>query len=409
MQKNIAMISYHTCPLASVEGKQSGGMNVYVLELSKKLAEFGIKVDIYTRIQDANDNPIVQISENLRVIHLKAGPKSHISKKETFNFIQEFVRSFENLVETEGLYYDLLHCHYYLSGLIGLEIQKKNYIPIVQIFHTLALMKNLVARNTEEQETNVRIEAERLLVRKVQKIITPSESELCYLRFLYDAHIDNLSVITPGVDTTIFKPTDKELAKQKVGADLNHKIILFVGRIEPLKGIDSLIYAIKILTNKNPSLQICLWIVGGDISQLPNSSAEIQRLEALRSILDLKTIVKFVGQKDQTHLPDYYNAAEIVVMPSHYESFGMSALESMACGTPVITTNVSGVSTLLDDKHKSLITSAHNPLLLAENMEILLTDNSYLKNMSAGLSEKVQDLDWKNVAQRTINLYDTLS
>lgn len=408
MQKSVAMISYHTCPLASIEGKETGGMNVYVLELSKKLASLGIKIDIYTRAQDDSDNQVVNFDDNLRIIHLTAGPKSHIDKKELINFIPEFVSNFEKFTAKENIDYQILHCHYYLSGLIGLELQKKKNIPIIQTFHTLALMKNLVARSLNEQETNQRVEAEKLLVQKVQKIIAPSESDMNYLRYLYNSDPKKISVITPGVNTKIFKPINKNNAKEKVGANENHKIILFVGRIEPLKGIDSLMFAMKILTTRNPSLPVCLWIVGGDISQAKTSSKELQRLESLQATLGLNTYVKFVGQKDQTQLPFYYNAADIVVMPSHYESFGMATLESMACGTPVITTNVSGISTLLDDKHKSLITSAHNPLLLASDIEELLLNEKLLKDVSKGLSQQVQDLDWKTIAQKVIALYDKI-
>lgn len=405
------MISYHTCPLASLEGKETGGMNVYVLELSKELAKQGYIVDIYTRSQDNSNKEIVEIGKNLRLIHLKAGLQKHIPKKQLINFIDDFVESFKQFSKKYELSYDLLHCHYYLSGLIGLKISQKNgkKIPVAMTFHTLALMKNLVARDEMEKEDKSRIDSEFLLIKKVDTIITPSTTNKEYITSLYNAPEEKITVVTPGVDTKLFKPMDKQKAKEKVGAGKNHKIVLFVGRIEPLKGIDVLMYAIKILLQKHPAMNLCLWIVGGDVSQKTSFwSKELQKLENLRELLGIKTIVKFVGQKPQTMLPYYYNAAEVVVMPSHYESFGMAALEAMACGIPVITTNVSGIASLIDDKHQALITTVNNPLMLASQIETLLTDEAFHKKIGKQVYETVQDLSWKNIAKATKHVYENL-
>jgi D-inositol-3-phosphate glycosyltransferase len=407
----IAMISYHTCPLASQEGKETGGMNVYVLELSKELARSGHQVDIFTRCQDENNPLIVEVEENLRVIHLSAGPFS-ISKKEMFQYIQEFVGNFDRFVQEHKLSYDVLHCHYYLSGLIGLEIQKKfsKKIPLIMTFHTLALMKNLVARDELEHEEKERIDAEFLLTQKADKIIAPSETDMNYLQYLYQAQTDKTVVIPPGVDTELFRPLDKMEAKKFIGAEADHKIVLFAGRIEPLKGIDGLIYAMKILTQKHSDCEICLWIVGGDISQHPSLwSKELKKLEKLRRTLRITTSVKFVGQRPQSELPYYYNAAEVVVMPSHYESFGMAAAEAMACGVPVITTNVAGVTSFLDEKHRALVTSVNNPLLLASQIEQTLIEPELHKKISQEVVQKIQDLKWSNIAQKVSQVYQELT
>ncbi len=409
-RRRVCMISFHTCPLASQEGKESGGMNVYVLELAKQLCAQGHTVDIYTRTQEVNNNGVVQVAERLRVIHLMAGSHYQLPKNQLLTVSDDFVVSFTKFIQDNVLEYDILHCHYYLSGFIGLQIKQALdwSTPLVFTFHTLALIKNLVARSTSEQETPERISNELLLGSKVDAIISPSENEREYLTHLYGVAPRKINIVPPGVDLNLFKPMSKATAKNKIGADLNHKIILFAGRIEPLKGIDSILYATRILLSKSPELApLCVWIVGGDVSQPKYLwSDELKRLEKLRAQLGLTFYVHFAGQNKQEDLPYFYNAAEVVVMPSHYESFGMAAAESLACGTPVITTNLTGISNLFDNKHQHLITSANNPLLLAKLMEQILSGAS--THSAAQLRETVADLDWSSTAAKVVKVYDDL-
>jgi D-inositol-3-phosphate glycosyltransferase len=404
-KKHVAVISYHTCPLSDEEGKEVGGMNVYVLELSKELAKKGYILDLYTRMQDANSPQIVQVSENLRVIHIPGGPEASFPKKELGAYIPEFLTNFYEFLNQEKLSYDLVSCHYYMSGIIGMDIKKKLGFPFTITFHTLALMKNLVARTEDEKEDVERIKAELLLVQEADKVIATSENDAEYLATLYDCPYSKIEVLIPGVNLSVFTRMDRAAAKKKIHADPDHEVILFVGRIEPLKGIDIIIYAIKILLEKNPSLRVCLWVVGGNSSEIQdNWSDELKKLEKIRKVLKIETSVKFVGRKHQSELPDYYNAAKLVVMPSHYESFGITALEAMACGVPVITTDVTGVSDLFDKKHHALITSANNPLLLADKMVNLLTDEAMYQKTSTLVYEKVRDLSWESVAKRYMRI-----
>jgi len=412
-QKRIAMLSYHTCPLAAEEGKETGGMNVYVLHTAKELVKLGFVIDIFTRSQNAEQPHIVQVTENLRVIHLKAGPESYIlpdseeNKKNFFSYLGEFVENLKEFTEKENLKYDLIDAHYYLSGLAGLEMKKFQNIPMLMSFHTLALMKNLIARSGLSVQDQARVDAEMFLTKQVQKVISPSENEKKYLEYLYDVPSEKIRVISPGVDTALFYPMDKMQAKQAIDASPDHKMILFVGRIDPVKGLDVLMYAMKILFAKNPTLNACLWIVGGDVSQESHLwSKELQKLEQLRKILGLHTTVKFVGQKAQHELPKYYNAADLVVMPSHYESFGMTALEAMACGVPIITTNVTGVSELLDETCQKHITTANNPLLLADTILDVLTHHH--EDEEREMQEDVKAYDWKYVAEKIAILYKNL-
>jgi D-inositol-3-phosphate glycosyltransferase len=409
--RRVAMMSFHTCPLAAQEGKETGGMNIYVLELAKQLSRQGIAVDAFTRSQDNQQPYIVQVDPLFRVIHVPAGPESPVPKKQLIQYLPEFVANYHKFVAEQGIEYDIMHCNYYLSGLAGIEIarQASKPIPLVMSFHTLALMKNLVARDELEREERERIDAEYQLVSAVDKIIAPSDSDKSYLEYLYQADDCKVVMIPPGVDVQNFKPLNQPQARQHIGMNAEDRIILFCGRIEPLKGIDSLLYAMKIMVEREPELDVCLWIIGGDVSQQPSEwSRELQKLEKLRQLLKLTSIVHFAGQQPQEILPYYYNAADVVVMPSHYESFGMAAAEAMACGVPVITTNVAGISGLIDDEHELLITSVNNPLLLATQISQLLTDPDAHAKVSREVYTTVQDLNWSSIAKRVISVYESL-
>ncbi|MGQ9909188.1 MAG: glycosyltransferase [Candidatus Flexifilum sp.] len=405
----VAMISFHTCPLASQEGKETGGMNVYVLELSRQLARQGIAVDVFTRSQDQLQPHVVPVDPLFRVIHVPAGPESPVPKKQLMQYVPEFVANTLRFIDEQGARYDLLHCHYYLSGLAGLDLRAalSPRLPIVMTFHTLALMKNLVARNEPEREDMQRIEAEYRLVDAVDRIIAPSESDMLYLQYLYRADPGKVTVIPPGVDLERFHPIDQAEARRALDMPPEDHVILYCGRIEPLKGIDMLLYATRIMMARNPELKVWVYIIGGDISQPRDQwSAELSKLETLRGVLKLTPVVHFAGQQPQEVLPLYYSAADVVVMPSHYESFGMAAAEAMACGTPVITTNVAGISSLIDEKHELLITTVNNPLLLATQMELLLTDRHKHDQISREVVSKVRDLNWAAVTADILNLYE---
>lgn len=410
-RKNILLISYHTCPLASEEGKETGGMNVYVYELAHYLARLGNHVDVITRCTDPKNETIVQVSDNFRVIHLCAGPKKPVHKKKLLAYIPEFIESFSSFTQKHMITYDVMHAHYYQSGLIGLSLKSKlpKPIPLVVTFHTLVLMKHLVARSAAELDTQERIDAEFRLISEADIITTPSSSDRQYLKYLYGANESKMVEVPPGVNTELFYPVDKNIAKEKIGVNPQEKIIVFVGRIEPLKGIDAILYALKILQQKAPDLQIRLLIIGGDITQhIKQWSPQLKQLESLRRILKISELVDFVGQQPQNRLRDYYNAAEIVVMPSHYESFGMAAAEAMACGVPVITTNVTGISDLIDDRHSTLISTVNNPLLLAEQMEKLLTNPSLYEQIRTSLTTNIQELRWEVVAKKVDTIYTNL-
>lgn len=404
--KRIAVISYHTCPLSDESDAEIGGMNIYVLELSKELAKKGCHLDIFTRSQDVNSPRVIQVTENLRVIHVPAGPEKPLSKKILMQHIPEFLEHFYDFAVKENILYELVSCHYFLSGIIGMDIKKKLGIPLAITFHTLGLMKNLVARSDEERESSERIKIELQLVQEADRVISTGQTDAQYIRYLYDGDPKRIVILTPGVDLKLFKPSDKIAAKKAIGAKHDEKLILFVGRIEPLKGVDVLLYALKILLSNYSGYRVCVWIVGGDISQAVKLwPKELKKLSEIREVLRISASVKFVGRKEQRELPTYYNAADLLVMPSHYESFGITAVEAMACGVPVITTDVTGVSNLIDKKHSILITSVNNPIRLAKHIVKLLCDEKAYEKVRRSLPGNVRDLSWSNVADQFIDLW----
>lgn len=406
--KNLAIFSMHACPLASCEGKQTGGLNVYVLETAKELGKIGFKVDMFTRSQNKNEPYIIPVSPNVRLIHLVAGPEKPIPKKLLLPHVESFAKAFFNFSAEDGSKYDVLHCHYYLSGLAGLVVNKKLKIPLIMSFHTLALMKNLVGRTVDEKEEALRLEAEFKLVRKVDMVVASSDNDAAYLNYLYGCPSEKIHIVMPGVDAKVFSPISKAKARKILGAKLNIKIILAVGRIEPLKGFDALLYALKILLVKRPEFRerVSLWIVGGDTSEAISLwPKELRHLKKLQRNLGIEASVKFVGQKSQKELRYYYSAADVVVMPSHYESFGMVALEAMSCGTPVIISDVSGVSDLVESRRTGLVTTVNNPLLLAEQIENLMLSGCGSTDYLGKVENRAIKYTWQRSARRLQKVY----
>ncbi len=408
INKHIAMISYHTCPLALQEGKESGGMETYVLELSKSLSKLGYHIDVFTRMQDDTSDKIVSVNSNFQVIHLKAGPCRFIPKKERLEFIDDFSKSLHRYITEKNKQYDIWHAHYYMSGMAALLLKDyfHMHFPLVTTFHTLALMKNLVARTDSERESEYRIKAEFELSKR-SDFITASSTDKEYLQTLYDCPDHKIATINPGVDTKLFHRIDKSAAAKHINENPQVKIIMFVGRIEPLKGIDVLMYALKIFLHRNPKSRLKLMIVGGS-EKSPNSNGELEKLKVLQHTLQIHPSVEFIPQQTQEILPYYYNYADIVVIPSHYESFGMTALEAMACGTSIITTVTSGVSSIINKDLKNTIVSANNPLHLAKQIESVIHNQKKHEILQQKVMQKVKKMTWMSVAKKMSSVYDLI-
>jgi D-inositol-3-phosphate glycosyltransferase len=406
----IAMISYHTCPLATLGGKDTGGMNVYVRELTRQLGHMGIHVDVFTRSQDDHVPHVLhELGYGNRVVHVPAGPEHPFPKKELASYIPEFVEGIKAFAAEKDIRYDIIHSHYWMSGLAAEALSDAwGGTPIVHMFHTLGEMKNRIARTEAEKEGPYRINGEKQVIRRADRIVAATIAEITQLRFLYKAPASKMVVIPPGVDVSHFYPIPGDEAKMYVGLKPDDRMILFVGRIEPLKGVDTLIEAMSCLRLKDGH-KVHLAIIGGDPSASPQEmSAEMARLQKLCDDLCVGQLVVFLGKRDQDRLPYYYSAAELLVMPSHYESFGMVALEAMACGTPVIASEVGGLAYLVRDGETGFTVPDQEPELLSEKITWLLEDRGLHRTMSERAVEYAQDYAWEKITRQIVDLYKEL-
>jgi len=409
----IAMLSVHTCPLALLGGKKTGGMNVYVRDLSRALGRLGVQVDVFTRSQD---DCVPYVNHDLgfggRVIHIPAGPEKPIPVAQIGNYIEEFIEGVVAFAQEENIEYDLIHSHYWLSGQVaeGLRQVWGAHIPIVQMFHTLGHMKNRIASEESERAPQERINGETHIIHHVADcIVAATPAEEAQLRWLYQADLQKVVVIPPGVDLERFKPLSQTLAKEHLGIPVADKNIVFAGRIEPLKGIDTLLLAVSLLRERYPeeTRNICVAIIGGD-PWADTPDAEMSRLQALRHDLDIKDFVTFLGSKDQNELPYYYAAAEAVVMPSHYESFGLVALEAMAMGTPVIASEVGGLAFLIKDGETGFHIPARDHEALAARLFDIINNTSCRDLMGWQAQQYARQYDWNLIVRQMVSLYTRL-
>jgi D-inositol-3-phosphate glycosyltransferase len=407
---NIAMLSYHTCPLATLGGKDTGGMNVYVRDLTRELGRQGIHVDVFTRSQDEHVPHVLHdLGYGNRVVHIPAGPEKPVAKNRLPNYLPEFVQGIKQFAAEKGIHYDLIHSHYWMSGLAAEMLSNAWQVPIVHMFHTLGEMKNRIAQSEAEREDANRLESERRVLARADKIIVATLAELAQLQWLYKADTAKLTIIPPGVDTCRFYPIPKDEAKDYVGVPHEARMVLFVGRIEPLKGVDTLIRAMSCLRVVETEKPAYLAIVGGSPEASPKEmTAEMARLKNLCCELRMDNMVVFLGKRGQDTLPYYYSAAEVLVMPSHYESFGMVALEAMACGTPVVASQVGGLAFLIQDG----VTGYHVPdgdhCALCDKLTLLLGDSALRAQMGAQAADYARSYAWGKVAAQVIKVYESL-
>ena len=410
----IAMLSYHTCPLAILGGKNTGGMNVYVRDLTQALGRLGIHVDVFTRSQDEHVPHVLHdLGYGNRVVHIPAGPEVPIPKEELVAYIPQFVEGIQSFAAEKGSRYDLIHSHYWMSGLAGSSLKDAWDIPMVHMFHTLGEMKNRVAKSPAEKEGKYRIEVENQLLGIADKIVAATLAERAQLEWLYKADVKKITIIPPGVDVSHFYPIPVDEARAFIGVEPGDQMVLYVGRIEPLKGVDILIQAMSCLnfreiTSNGP---ILLTIIGGDPDVDPaDMSVEMARLQKMCNDLCMGKMVIFLGKRGQDTLPYYYSAADVVVMPSHYESFGMVALEAMACGTPVIASQVGGLAFLVQNGVTGYHVPDDDPGELCGRLKQLLGDRELRETLGSQANSYAQEYAWEKIADQIVTLYkDILS
>ncbi len=397
--RRLAVLSFHTSPLAPLGGRGAGGMNVYVREVSAELARAGVAVDIFTRRADPTLPEIEQIAPGVRLIHVAAGPEQRVEKEELFPFAAPFAEGVEAFADAEGLRYDLVHSHYWLAVEAGDALATAWDVPHVAMFHTLAEVK-LLAR-ASERESEERRESERRLVHEVDRIVAATEHERRLLGQVYGVPRARVEVIPLGVDRERFRPREQIKARAALGLEADAQILLAVGRIEPLKGFDILIESLAEMTRRE---RLQLLIIGGDDRAEP----EIARLRAAAEEAGVAELVRFVGAVPHEQLDAYYNAADVVVVPSFYESFGLVAVEAMASGVPVVASRVGGLTSTVMDGRNGYLIPWRCPSPFAEKLDLLLENRSLRNALGAAAAESMQDYEWSSVAERLLDLYDVL-
>jgi D-inositol-3-phosphate glycosyltransferase len=408
----VAMISVHACPLAKLGGRDSGGMNVYVRELARDLASRGIEVDVFTRWREPGDPRIQQFAPGARVIHIESGPIGYLPKMDVYDRLDEFTAELQRHVDAEGLRYDLIHAHYWLSAEVASRLAARWNVPIVQMFHTLGLVKREVMDEDVGGETDVRITIERGAARDSAAVVAASEIEADELRTLYEADDRKLWIIPCGVDPSVFRPMRQADAREATGRDQCERLILFVGRIEQIKGIDVLLRALALLFRRRPDMRAdtCLLVVGGALDA-GDGEAETEKIEELRRLVrenGMEGNVDFVGSRDQPALALHYAAADVCAVPSLTESFGLVALEAMACGIPVVATRVGGMQTVVEDGESGLLVPAGDDAALAEAIARVLTDHRLRMHLAHGARSRAERYTWQAVGDRIVDMYHSV-
>jgi D-inositol-3-phosphate glycosyltransferase len=395
----IAVLSIHSSPIGELGTKDTGGMSVYIRELARELGKLGHRVDIYTRFHGPSGEREVQLYDNVRIIYLSAGFNGNSQKLALYPHLPHFLRELERFRTRNGLHYDLIHSHYWLSGRVGNWAQALWNVPHILKFHTLSAVKNNTAGS--EQEPELRMVTEKRLAKTCHRILAATERERKQLMHYYDVPWEIIGVVPCGVNLDLFRPMDKAKARERLGFGHDGSILLYVGRFAPLKGIEKLLEAMTFLRHHQ---RLQLVIIGGDGYHSPES----QNLRRLSRKLGIQDVVAFGGRIEQENLPTYYNAADVLVVPSYYESFGLVALESLACGTPVVATKVGAMESILRENETGHVVHNGSPRLLANGIEGFLP-NSITKPLSAAaIRETVLRFGWANVASDTIEEYQAV-
>lgn len=392
---NIAMISIHSCPLGVLGGRDTGGMNVYVRELAAELAKRGHAIDIYTKAHQPQHGPPINLGQNVRIIHLETGVDEEMPKLAIYDYIQRLACGAEDFRRYNQLQYDLIHSHYWLSGLIGKQLQTLWHVPHAVMFHTLGAVKNSIGIG--EQEPELRIESEKEVISSCDRVIASTTKETEYLEKHYGASPDKITVIPCGVNLDLFKPIDKETARRELGLD-HQKVILFVGRIDPLKGLEQLLTSLTYMDGEKPPL---LMIVGGDA----HSQGQVQALQRMAKELSIEDRVMFAGSVAQSQLPLFYSASDVCAIPSYYESYGMVALESLACGTPIVANNVGGMKNIVRHSEMGRIVNDNSPHHLASEISEVIYKSKDKKQHIRTIRDSIVDFGWSNIADRILSEY----
>ena len=390
---HVAVITVHGCPLRQAGSKDSGGMNIYILEIAKHLAARGVQVDVFTRHHDPLDPQVLTLAPGARLIHLPAGAPT-LDKSGVYELLPQFTSQMRRFCIANRLNYDLVSSHYWLSGLVGMRLASEWGVPHTTSFHTMAKMKR--RGRPEETEVEQRDVSESAIACAADSVVVWTNDEKDAIVDYCDIDPAKISVITPGVDLSRFRSMSQSQSRDFLGYG-EEKNILFVGRLEPLKGLDVLFRAVASLKDLD---NVTLNVVGGD-----ENSKEKSRLQSLASRMKLTQNIRFIGSVSQDELPLHYNAADVCVVPSHYESFGLAALEAAACGRPVVASEVGGLSSIVRNGSTGFLVEPKHSDSMAERLCELLGDDMLRSRMGSAARTHAETLGWDRSADALLDRY----
>lgn len=407
----IAFLSEHASPLVALGGADAGGQNVYVSELSRNLAHRGYSIDVYTRRENLDLPETVQLEPGVRVVHLQAGPIMARPKDELWPFMPDFRDSLLRFMERDEISYDLIHSNFWMSGWVATELRRRLDIPVVQIFHAMGKTKRRHQKKVDTSPGN-RIKTEMEVIAGVDKIIAQCPNERAELVNDYNADPDKIALIPSAVNTSIFKPVAQNEARQKIGLETGKKVIVYVGRLLPRKDVRNIVRALALLTGQVERAEDVplLMIVGGEsVEPDPVATPEIDELQKLARELGVSEHIRFMGKKQPELLRYYYSAADVAVTTPWYEPFGLTPLEAMACGRPVIGSAVGGITFTIQDSETGLLVPPRDPQALSASLQCLLAQPSLMRRMGEEARKRVErEFSWSIVAMRTGALYDAV-
>lgn len=405
--RRVAQISVHTSPLSTLGGKDAGGMNVYIRELSCNLARLGLPVDVFTRRTSPDQPEVTSPCDGVNVVAITAGPPEPVDKNALFPLLPEFATEMALYSLRNGVRYDAVHAHYWLSGWAADLVRRYWDTPFVQMFHTTAHMKNAVAGDAL-RETDLRGATERRLLALADSLIAANPDERADLVWRMGAANEKVCTIPPGVDLELFRPHDRVACRARLGLSPTEPLVLFCGRVDPIKGIETLIEAIARLHSGDNNPPRVLF-VGGSLDEHGEPEGALTAVAAQAESLGVRDRFVFVGSQPQDELPLFYSAADVVAVPSRYESFGLVAVEAMACGVPVVGSRVGGLKFTIEEGVAGLLVPWGDAPALAAALDQVLTDADLRSELAGNARPSVERFAWPAVAESVRHVYQRLA